>query len=295
MKCFISREYGLSSDIINSVQEVLLKLNIASIDLYSEGIQENIRINFSNNINDADFIIGILERYSPNVLFELGIAVGINKPVFLLLDEDVSMPFDFRGMTYIKINKNLKSNLLLPLQCFVKNMGYKDDSNVDTLDNIRIDIAEENKLEQLDKIRKEGNREDYERFVKDLFDEISQQYVAIKYNMARHDAGYDFVVWADELEKKIANPLYFELKFGSIRSLRLDEVYHKAETLMQDGGILIVLCCDRNKKNVSHKNSFGLKKVIVLDIDKFVHMVGKYGFTNAIVYSRNYIAHGKEF
>ena len=160
MKCFISREYGLSSDIINSVQEVLLKLNIASIDLYSEGIQENIRINFSNNINDADFIIGILERYSPNVLFELGIAVGINKPVFLLLDEDVSMPFDFRGMTYIKINKNLKSNLLLPLQCFVKNMGYKDDFNVDTLDNIRIDIAEENKLEQLDKIRKEGNRED---------------------------------------------------------------------------------------------------------------------------------------
>lgn len=302
MKCFISRVYSLDVDVVNSVQNVLNKLKIDNMDIYSESLQENSGEKFENLIEkvirESDFVIGILSNNSQNVLFEIGIAVGMKKPIFLLFEENVNIPFCFKGMTYIRINKNLENNLVLPLSCFIESRK-KDAEELEIKKDFQkpltpLCIMEEDKIKQLNVIRESGDYKDYEKFVMQLFEEISQQYTTTRFSLAKRDKGYDFVVWVDELDNVIANPLYFNLKFGDINRLGLEETLYKSAITIQDGGAMIVLYCDRKKRKISSKNNL-FKDVIVLDIEKFVHLICEYDFTKAFIYIRNCIAHGKEF
>ena len=119
MRCFISREYNISSDILEAIQEVLGELKIKCFDVYSSECNIDIAASVSNLISDAEIVIGIITKNSTNVLYEIGLAVGKGKAVFLLFDDAVDIPSDLYNMTHIKINDNLKENLMLPLRFFV--------------------------------------------------------------------------------------------------------------------------------------------------------------------------------
>ena len=120
MKCFISREYDVSLDILNAIQEVLNEMKIEYFDMYSGQVGMNIATSVLNAIKESQIVIAIVTQKASNVLFEIGMAIGAGKAVFLLIDDNANIPTDLKGMTYIKINENLKENLLLPLNFLVE-------------------------------------------------------------------------------------------------------------------------------------------------------------------------------
>lgn len=95
------------------------------IDAFSVELGESIGLSLISMILESDFIIAILSSTSPNVLFEIGLAVGNNKSVFLLVEKNIVLPFDLKGMTYIKINDKLSENIGLPLRYFIQGLHNK--------------------------------------------------------------------------------------------------------------------------------------------------------------------------
>jgi hypothetical protein len=57
----------------------------------------------SVRIRTSDVVIADITRLNPNVMFELGIAHGLGKPLILLLNEDadVDLPTDLAGYQYL--------------------------------------------------------------------------------------------------------------------------------------------------------------------------------------------------
>lgn len=47
---------------------------------------------------EADMVLCDLSRHNPNVLFELGVRTALNRPVALVKDEHLKLPFDIQGL-----------------------------------------------------------------------------------------------------------------------------------------------------------------------------------------------------
>ena len=68
-----------------------------------------------NSITKADFVIADLTGRNPNVLYELGYALALNKPVLLLARDAADVPFDIAGQQVILYQGDiprLKDNLV---------------------------------------------------------------------------------------------------------------------------------------------------------------------------------------
>ena len=126
MKCFISREYNISPIILNRIQEVLDELKIQYFDIYSQDYCVDMSSGVIKLISNAEIVIGVITQNPANVLYEIGLAVGMGKGVFLLIDNSEEIPSDLYNLTYIKINDNLKENLMLPLSFFVDKKNKKN-------------------------------------------------------------------------------------------------------------------------------------------------------------------------
>lgn len=63
--------------------------------------QQNILSDIIKGIDGADIIIAEITNLNPNVLYELGIAHGLQKPTILLTQDIQSVPFDLRSYRFI--------------------------------------------------------------------------------------------------------------------------------------------------------------------------------------------------
>lgn len=294
MRCFIAREYNVSTDIICSIDDVLDELQIEKVDIYSAEVGTNIETSIMNVILSADFIIAIISSTSQNVLFEVGLAVGSGKPVFLLVEENNALPFDLKGMTYIKINEKLKDNMLLPLKYFMENrIKTRNLVLVTKRESVESEIEEKQFFDKLQDIKMNGNGMQFEKFVIEFFQQIEKQYTTSKFAIDSRDMDYDLAIWIDELEDKIINPVVFDLKFGKIEQNRIEEIAKKAMVSANNGQTVIVLYCDTQNKTIVCANKY--PGVMIVQFEKFVHSIFKFGLSKSILLLRNSIAHGKEF
>ena len=100
-KAFIVMEYSLP---YNELYEEVIKP--VCINHKFEPIREDessstgfILSDIFKQINEAKFIIAEITPSNPNVYFEIGYAVAINKPIIFVADKDneKSLPFDISG------------------------------------------------------------------------------------------------------------------------------------------------------------------------------------------------------
>jgi hypothetical protein len=71
-------------------------------------------------INSSKIMIADLSGVNPNVMYELGLAHAVAKPVILISDSIESIPFDLRGLRILTYNKN-KANWSAQLMDNLKN------------------------------------------------------------------------------------------------------------------------------------------------------------------------------
>lgn len=292
MRCFVAREYSVSMEIICSIDKVLDELNIERMDAFSVEARESIGTSLISMILESDFIIAILSCTSPNVLFEIGLAVGNNKSVFLLVEENMVLPFNLKGMTYIKINDKLSENMLLPLQYFIHGLHNEKTLELMTPKYIKSEVEEKLFFEKLQNIKTNGNGIQFESFVIDFFKQIKNQYTTSKFASNSQDVSYDLALWIDELEGQIYNPILFDLKFGKMNQNRMDEIAKRAMFSANNGQMIIVLYCDTSNTTFSYISKYS--GILIVSFEKFMQAVFKYGLPKTILLLRNSAAHGRE-
>jgi len=197
VKCFVSREYNLAPTILNQIQEVLDELKIQYFDIYSQDYGTDISSGVVKLISSAEIVIGVITRNSTNVLYEIGVAVGMGKAVFLLLDDSEEIPSDLYNLTYIKINDNLRENLMLPLKFFVDKKREKSQIDYTKYYKKVLETEFASKdiyVERAKYIRENRDGAEFERLVADLFAEIKDQYTTVKFQQTEKNEEYDFAV-----------------------------------------------------------------------------------------------------
>lgn len=298
MKCFISREYNVSPEILNSIQEVLDELNIQYCDMFpiqngmvaSEAIYTEIR--------EADIVIAVITKNVSNVLFELGLAIGLGKEVLLLVDDSDCIPSDLHGRLYIKINENIKENLTLPLRFLMNKKGkrtYVDYTKfyLRGLKDVETSISENKYLEKLEEIKQDGNEAQFENLISELFGEIKEQYTTIRFRNAAEDEGYDFAVWIDELDGHIINPIKFELKLGDISEGQLNRCVSRVVAKAKNQELVLILYCNKSNREIAYQSMF--PNIVVVEFEAFLRHLCKSGLARTIWYFRNLGAHGRSY
>lgn len=295
MKCFISREYNISSNILYSIQEVLDELGIQYFDMYSKDSDIDIALGVINIISNAQIVIGVLTPNANNVLFEIGLAVGRGKEVFLLIDDSIDVPTDIYGMSYIKINNNLKENLTLPLSFFIDKKRKRQQVDYTKYylkrggfeNNFKL---KERYIERLENIKKNRDSIEYENLVADLFEEIKEQYATLKHQPTTKDEAYDFAVWIDELSGKIMNPVKFELKVGDFSVGKINDFVDRMAMKVKKQELVIILYCGRE---INYQNK--CPNILVIKFEDFLDKLEKYNLAHTIWYFRCLGAHGRSF
>ena len=296
MKCYIARTFDTDQAILEIVFKALDDLNIKRHDGYdSIPVSNSIKDNIIKSISSADFIIAVVLKQSFNVIFELGVAVGIKKPIFLIMGEDVQTPYNISSFTTIRTNKNLSENLTLPLRQFIESIKKEKKENIEhkIISGSPKSILPNGIFLELNKLRENGTGRDFELFVKQFFDRISNQFTTSS-GLHIKDNGYDYALWIDDLEGILINPILFEFKFGNINNQVIENTISKLlHNNNNSSQITFVLYCDKNNKKIG--STISKIPIIFVDIETFIKKVYESNLSTAIIYFRNSAAHGKEF
>lgn len=131
IKCFLMMQFkGELQDLLHEkVQEAIklynerkeYKVNLIRADLEAPLDITSLEDHLKKYIDDCDIAIADISQLNPNVLFEMGYAIGVNKPVIIMVREDVKIPADFRGRLFLQY-KTDEMEKILPqiLQGYIK-------------------------------------------------------------------------------------------------------------------------------------------------------------------------------
>ena len=105
---FIMMQFGASSahkEIVTSIKDLLSHHNIEALRADDKEYHNNLLRNVLTYIYGCDIGVAVFDRiegdaYNPNVAFEIGYMKALNKPVCLLVDQDMKLPTDLLGELY---------------------------------------------------------------------------------------------------------------------------------------------------------------------------------------------------
>lgn len=119
--CFVAMPFSddLSNtyDVIESVAQYCA-LNCVRADKISQSRQITDDIN--SNIEKARVVIADLSGNNPNVFYEVGLAHGRGKRVVLMVQNETVVPFDLRGIRYLRYDAKDLNSLRTKLIDFLK-------------------------------------------------------------------------------------------------------------------------------------------------------------------------------
>jgi predicted nucleotide-binding protein len=314
LTCFVSSPAGVD---LTTIRQILLERDIefllpSEVPTHGLSISEKI----IKLISRSDIFVAIFDEVhgSGNILFELGLAVGLKKQIIILAPPIFSLPSDLSEFLILRVTQdNLDAfgfsidQMLVATRKKLKKIVSKkhDDLIINIYDDLIInnksisnkndDLIISNKIYELEKeltnlIYKET---DYslEKFVADL---LKVSGISIIQQSEKPSSGADFAIWSDELGAVLGNPILIEIK----RTLKnRDQAIHVTNELNRyieksNSKSAIVLYLeglpsDRIQKFVDQYN------ILFFRIGDIVKHLRTNTFTDTIKIRRNIIAHGR--
>ena len=215
LTCFVSAPAGVN---LTTIKQILLERNIEFV-LPSETLTHGQSISEKINrlISRCDIFLAVFDdiHESRNILFELGLAVGLKKQIIILASPSFSLPSDLSGFLVLRVTKdNLDAlgfsldQMLVATRKILKERDTKKyDNSIIAKKPISKKISElKNKLNRLE-AKVAGYK--LEGFVADLLREGG---ISVIQQSERSDTGVDFAIWSDELDAILGNPILIQIK-----------------------------------------------------------------------------------
>jgi hypothetical protein len=120
-RCFISAAYG---ERLDALQRVLNRLGLTGESATSGTPHRTVLFTVAAAIKKAEFVIGVFHDLAPrsNVVLELGIAVGLNKPMLLLTSGANVHLFDLSSYPHFTTDLQDEDILYLQLDAFLRSL-----------------------------------------------------------------------------------------------------------------------------------------------------------------------------
>jgi hypothetical protein len=291
-KCFISAPIHTDTSVVRGI---LAGKGVEAYDAYDFRPGDPIQDALSKKIQEADFVIVVISELNANVFYELGLSEGKGKPIFLIIGKDVDVPHFLLGKPYFRGDVADRDLLAISLSRFTdellskrrklpKRKGRRK-SESERLQSIN------EYIQLISELRAEGNARKVEDLAQKIFEKLSVQFESSQF--VPQDKGVDFAIWSNDLAFTIGNPIFVELKYGSLTP---GTIYRAEDQLKEylsksDAKAAILLYLDREGKRFPERYSLS-PLIIRLDFEDFVKSLSKHSFTEALLDARNRIVHG---
>jgi hypothetical protein len=288
-KCYISAPSDFD---LTKIEKVLSKLDIDYHNFYDFSIGTTFSDLIERKIRESDFIVSILTSENANVLFELGIAEGMKKPVFILIDKNFKVPFFLERKLYYQTNFEDTKLIELALSNFIVDINAKAPIQRKTKEKKEyLSIDETNDLiRQISHLRKNPREAEIFYLIKEIFSKLQIQNTSI--SEAPRDKGADLIIRSKELSPYFGNPILVEIKAGSLSPQRLGETQDRLQSYISrteaKGGIILYLDKSDKRFELPIKNPY----ILCFDLEDFIFGIASDGLEKFLIKRRNEIAHG---
>ena len=232
---FISAPYSVDT---NLILQILQERGLETIRLDEMGVGQSINEMVWNSINRADYVIAVMGvgKINENVLFQLGLATGLRKHVLVLAPHEGFMPSDIAGLTYLRTDPGNREAIEFGLDQLLSSPETKPDSEIPMGRETHPIRGKADKFMKRLKLLREDEEVREADLVQVIFEAIQESGVstlAIESRIGKRQVA-DIVVWSDDLEPWIGNPLIIEVKKHLNSRRDLERAIQNVSTLLDE-------------------------------------------------------------
>jgi hypothetical protein len=284
-KCFISASKGVN---VSPLMKLLEEYGVQISSSMNTNLK-NICFAVDDEISECSFICAIISKNtSSNVIFEIGLARGAKKPLFLIVESEEDLPSCLRDIIYIRAAANDIEKIRYPLEMFLNNYQPARVYQNVIKTSYKLDgFFAENMLKNLDELKTAA---EIESLVANLFKNLNDVITVAKFEP---NTQADMSLWIDELENKIGNPILVEIKSGHLSYERLLSTENQMREYGRraDSPLGILIYYDRSGKKFRHLEA-GYPLIIWLELRDLILELSKRSLAQIIIGERNKIVHG---
>ena len=293
IKCYISTSVNTNT---SALRRILGELGVLCTDAYDFYPGDSLAKTVIDKIKESDFVIAVISDQSRNVLFEIGICIGLQKPFFILIDPKTEIPQVIYGHLFLRTTLNDTEILRATLKQFIENITRKKqpaqtDRGLSYRKRKHYQKADLTQyLYHVQELRAHGQGKELEELVLTLLKDVGLQVASQPTESKR---GVDFVVWSEGLAATLGNPILVEVKIGALRISQFQAMERLLSRYIgaSDAKTAIILYLDRGGKRF--KQQFTLSPLILRwDLEDFIKALNQHSFEDVVLMTRNRIVHG---
>ncbi|MFL6386294.1 MAG: hypothetical protein ACJ71U_02290 [Terriglobales bacterium] len=254
---------------------------------------QEISASLIDQIMKADAVIAVFEEESPNLFFELGLAVASGKSVLAIVNPERLIPPFLAELPYVTSDLRDSTTLRYSLDQFIKGLSKSRPM-------LRESKLPKNRPEKINELQDIAERFATMRLngspleAEELFHQFLETAgISVVQETSRKDQGADFVIWRDELRSIVGSPILVEIKLARFNGFSFRAAYSNLRTAVESTGTPagMLLYLDRDKQRFERPNNWSAA-VLSGDLEDFAKSVARLGFDSAVVQLRSEYVHG---
>jgi nucleoside 2-deoxyribosyltransferase len=279
--CFISSTFGTDT---SNLRKALDRAGIKWVDFTSFEVGSDLSKAIRNALGKADFVCAVLGR-EPNlsVMFEMGMATGLRKPVLALAAPDVEASKIPANIVLIRTIADDADEIFFSIEMFIKNAETSKVSARRASRKILPQGVGIGKSHRLLALASEKALLEFIREAGFIASDLTDDLVH----------GADFAIWISELQSQIGNPILVEVKRASSSQPRIQEEVRKLQAFAEKSKAAAALLIISNPNTTLFTVSPSLPLVFQFDIHTFLDAVVLGELPTQLLKLRNLAAHGQ--
>lgn len=289
MKAFLSYKFQDDvSSIINLLKDKEIEIFDSMTDIkYRDSFQKAIK----QSISECDFLLLIYSSINPNIAFEAGIAVSMNKPIFAIINNNhCDFLFD---STYVYALPNEIDKIKFNFEIFLNKIKSFPKSNTikkhvfygGGLPNYYNEIINSYINTQV------KNEKEYKLFFKNILEKSNLDFVQQTVD-PKSDIHADFCIWSNDLSNVLGNPILIEIK-KEINTNNIKYIKDFVNKLISDNLAKSCLFFYEDLKGMSKKQLPNNNTSLFIQISDLIDKLNKNDFNESIRKIRNEIVHNQ--
>lgn len=260
---FISYSFNdsFTRNIVDAISDLCTSNMDGAFNCVTLEDSQDIKWNLLESISKCSYFICILERFNPNIMFELGVALGANKKV-IIIGEFVDIPYDLKDIPFIPKSKSV-NEILAELSKYLYS-GDIQKNKIICYENYKENLQQAMKNE--DFINSISSRE----FEKIVYEYLKAQNLNVECSPRHMDAGYDFQILDKDCLVEVK-------KYNSSGKISLSVIRSLLGTMVEMGinkGIIISSSLF-TKSAINYVNALK-QKIVLLTIQDLLNLDGNF-------------------
>jgi len=245
-------------------------------------------------IGRSDFVCVVLPADTENrsVLFEMGLARGLKRPMLVFAEQGALTPSYLQGVAYARVAITDHNAVAFHLDAFLKHADKTPSTKgLQTRKGAKpVDVRwARQELTHLKILPPKSRATALEQLVSRLF-EASGATVSLR---GEPDIGADMAVWIDDLQSTTGNPLIVEVKMGRITERRLRETEEQMQLFIPKvharAGLIIYYDLDEKRVDLGPPT---WPLILRFSVREFIELIANGQFASEVIHKRNELVHG---